>query len=329
MSDRLLFLERYLMENTDEDTTVTTMDILEAYEERGFRANRNTIPNDIRKLQEAGIRVECKRDVSTKCYYIAERLLSVAELRTLIDAISSSQFITKEKSDELIGRLASIAIEKKRDSLTAKAFTADRIKTDAPDIFETIDKIGRSIEEKKKIAFQYIDYLPDKTLILRHDKKEYKVSPLVMIWNDDRYYARCIDPEKEPNKVNYRIDRMRNVQIQEEKAETDPSFNRSDYANKVHLMFDDGLEAENVVLIAENRRMINIIDKFGEKTETSILDDGHFQATVSVIPSATFFSWVFQYQDSIRIAGPEHVKKEYEALLKKTIEGQEQVVTKN
>ena len=88
------------------------------------------------------------------------------------------------------------AIEKKRESLTAKAFTADRIKTDAPDIFETIDKIGRSIEEKKKIAFQYIDYLPDKTLILRHDKKEYKVSPMVMIWNDDRYYARCIDPDK-------------------------------------------------------------------------------------------------------------------------------------
>lgn len=114
MSDRLLFLERYLMENTDEDTTVTTMDILEAYEKRGFRANRNTIPNDIRKLQEAGIRVECKRDVSTKCYYIAERLLSVAELRTLI---------------------------------------------------------------------------------LRHDKKEYKVSPMVIIWND-RYYARCIDPDK-------------------------------------------------------------------------------------------------------------------------------------
>ena len=31
MSDRLLFLERFLMENTDEDTTVSTRDILDAY----------------------------------------------------------------------------------------------------------------------------------------------------------------------------------------------------------------------------------------------------------------------------------------------------------
>jgi len=44
MSDRLLFLERFLMENTDEDTTVSTRDILDAYQAAGFGGNRNIVP---------------------------------------------------------------------------------------------------------------------------------------------------------------------------------------------------------------------------------------------------------------------------------------------
>ena len=47
MSDRLLFLERFLMENTDEDTTVSTRDILDAYQAAGFGGNRNIVPADM------------------------------------------------------------------------------------------------------------------------------------------------------------------------------------------------------------------------------------------------------------------------------------------
>ncbi len=69
------------------------------------------------------------------------------------------------------GKLASMSIEKKRSQLTAKTFTADRIKTESPEIFSAIDCIGEAIEQGKQISFQYIDYLPDKTMVLRHNGK--------------------------------------------------------------------------------------------------------------------------------------------------------------
>ena len=49
--DRLLFLERFLMENTDEDITVSTKDILDAYEAHNCPVNRNIVPADIEKLR--------------------------------------------------------------------------------------------------------------------------------------------------------------------------------------------------------------------------------------------------------------------------------------
>lgn len=48
----------------------------------------------------------------------------------------------------------------------------------------------------KQISFQYIDILPTKEIVLRHDGKEYKVSPQVLVWNDDRYYAPSYSEEK-------------------------------------------------------------------------------------------------------------------------------------
>ena len=320
---RLLFLERYLMENTDEDTGVSTKDILDAYREHSFSGNRNTLPADIAKLREAGVEVVSSKEGNTNYYHIAKRPFSAAELRTLIDAVSSSQFITKEKSDELIRKLASLAIAGKRDSLTAKAFTADRIKTDSPEIFASIDRIGTAIEQGKKISFQYINYRPDKTMYLRRDGGVYKVSPIAMVWDDERYYVRCIDPEKS-NPVNYRIDRMRSVRMLDEAAEKDPDFNPSEYANKVHNMFDDGKEPEDVILLADNDRMLNIIDRFGDKVETGIADEGHFRVTVNTVPSGTFFSWIFRFRDQIRIEGPAHVKKDYEEMLKTALRRQEE-----
>ena len=319
--DRLLFLERFLMENTDEDITVSTKDILDAYEAHNCPVNRNIVPADIDKLREAGVEVTIEKERNTKRYHIAKRPFRVAELRTLIDAVSSSQFITKEKSDELIRKLAALAVKQKRDSLTARAFTADRIKADVPDIFDSIECVGDAIERGKKIAFQYITYNVNKEVVLRKDGKEYVVSPMALIWDNRRYYARCIDPEK-PNAVNYRIDRMRNVRIVEEAAMKEPGFNPSEYANKVNHMFDDGKDAEDIVLLAENERMINIIDRYGENIRTEITDDGHFRATVNAVPSNTFYAWLFEFGDSIVVERPAHIRETYEELMRKTLEKQ-------
>ena len=48
---RLLFLERYLNDHTDEEHPVTADNLMRIYEENGYKANRNTIRDDVAVLQ--------------------------------------------------------------------------------------------------------------------------------------------------------------------------------------------------------------------------------------------------------------------------------------
>lgn len=193
---RLLFLEHYLQTNTDENHTISTDELIDLYTSNGFKANRNTIRDDIEVLLTYGVDVIKTYKSKARAYYLGNRIFDLAEVKTLVDAVSSSRFITSQKSEELIQKLTQLTSVHNRESLTHSAFTADRIKTDTPSIFIVIDRINDAISRGKKIKFQYIDYLPDKTEVLRHDGKVYVVSPQAFIWNDDRYYVPSYSEEK-------------------------------------------------------------------------------------------------------------------------------------
>ena len=56
-------------------------------------------------------------------------------MKMLVDAVSSSRFISAEKSEALIQKLTTLASRYEAEELTAKIFTADRIKADNEKIF--------------------------------------------------------------------------------------------------------------------------------------------------------------------------------------------------
>lgn len=311
---RLLFLEHYLMEHTDEHHLLTTDELIRLYEAHGFKANRNTIRDDIAVLQAADVDVIGERVGNAKGYYICGRQFDLAELKTLVDAVSSSRFISRSKSEDLIKKITGLTNEQNRGYLTARTYTAERIKPETPGTFITVDKIAGAIEEGKKISFQYIDYLPTKEVVLRHDGKVYTASPYCFLWNDDRYYVLSYSEEKECV-IAFRIDRMRNVEVKAEDAIKDETFNPSEYSKTVLKMFDGNLDEQEVMLVAENRFMLSVLDRFGEEIETSVVDDQHFRIFVRVRPSTTFFAWVFQFSGQITIAAPENVKQAFELML--------------
>ena len=318
---RLLFLEHYLQTYTDDQHSVTTEELIEIYSTHGFKANRNTIRDDIAILTSSGIDVIQSYKGKQRAYHIGGRIFDLAEIKTLVDAVCSSHFIAAKKSEELVQKLTQLTSIHNREMLTHSAFAA--IKAETPNIFITIDKINEAISCGKKISFQYIDYMPDKTEVLRHDGKRYIVSPQTFLWNDDRYYVPSYSEEKGCI-VPFRVDRMRNVEISETEAMLDSTFNAAEYTRKVLKMYDGDLPEQEVTLIADNKHMLSMIDRYGEDIETDVVDDGHFKATVSVCPSATFFAWVFQFSGQIMIAAPEDVKHRYREMLMQSLTSQDE-----
>ena len=49
---RILFLLRYLQENTDDEHVISTNELISLFAQNGFKANRDTIRDDVFMLNE-------------------------------------------------------------------------------------------------------------------------------------------------------------------------------------------------------------------------------------------------------------------------------------
>mgnify|MGYP004531949923 CR=1 FL=1 len=88
-------------------------------------------------------------------------------------------------------------------------------------IFINIDKINNAIKDKKQISFNYYDYNFEKDLVPRLNKegdlKVYRATPVSMILKNENYYL-VLASNKHNDLSNYRVDRMKNINILDEDA---------------------------------------------------------------------------------------------------------------
>lgn len=70
----------------------------------GISAHRTTVTKDIAALQEFGMDIVTIHSTQSK-YFVASRKFELPELKLLIDAVESSKFITKKKSETLIEKI--------------------------------------------------------------------------------------------------------------------------------------------------------------------------------------------------------------------------------
>ena len=313
---RVLFLLRYLYEHTDDEHSLSTNELITVLADNGFSANRKTVRDDVEMLCDAGYEILVDKDGKFNAYHFGSRTFELPELKMLVDAVSSSRFISAEKSDVLIKKLTSLASRYEAKELTAKIFTAERIKADNGKIFLITDMVSRAIEQGKKVSFQYYDYLPTMEKVLRNNGEIYVLSPYALIWSEDRYYLVGYSDKRE-TLTPFRVDRMTVPEVLEEDAVENTSFNPADFTNKVIQMYS-GTE-QTVTLRCENDTMRSVIDKFGENIRVDIVDDQHFTAQVQVQTSQTFYAWVFTFAGEIEIIEPESVRSEYLAMARKVI----------
>ena len=313
---RVLFLLRYLYEHTDDEHSLSTNELITVLSDNGFSANRKTVRDDVEMLCDAGYEILVDKDGKSNTYHFGSRTFELPELKMLVDAVSSSRFINAEKSEVLIKKLTSLASRYEAKDLTAKIFTAERIKADNGKIFLITDMVSRAIEQGKKVSFQYYDYLPTMEKVLRNNGEIYILSPYALIWSEDRYYLVGYSDKRE-TLTPFRVDRMTVPEVLEEDAVENTSFNPADFTNKVIQMYS-GTE-QTVTLRCENDTMRSVIDKFGENIRVDIIDDQHFTAQVQVQTSQTFYAWVFTFAGEIEIMEPENVRNEYLAMAKKVI----------
>ena len=316
--DRRLFILQYLINNTDDEHRVSQQELADLCAESGHGSDRHLINNDINILCSYGFDVISTMEGRKKYYNYGCREFDIAELRTLIDAVESSVFISPRKTECLIQKIAGISSCHDAEKLRASVYTGKIAKAENNHIFLIIDVINQAINTGRKISFQHCCYDGNRKKVMRNNGEIYTVSPYLTIWKNDRYYLVGWADNRSDIR-SFRIDRMALPVLTDEPAVPMPEgFDPYTYYCTLTKMYSNGPEMD-ITLRCDDALMNNIIDRFGEDFKFERADESHFLATVHVNASDTFWGWMFEYVGRMKVDAPEEAKQIYHERLSKAL----------
>ena len=311
---KLIRVRDILLENTDADHAITVSEIIEKLSSYGIEAERKSIYEDIEELRAYGMDIDAVKGKGGG-YRVMSREFELPELKVLVDAVQASKFITTTKSRELISKLSAMTSRYERTKLSRQVHISERVKSMNKSIYYITDFIHTAISENKKITFRYFKYNSKKEKIARHDGKRYKVSPWLLIWNDENYYLAAYDSEAGIIK-HFRVDKMERVDICDEYREGESVFKTSEesiYQTGIFDMF--GGKTENVTLDCAEDLAGAVIDRFGKDVTLTGEGDLDFRAYVKVQISPRFFGWVAGFGEKMKISSPAHAVEDFRKAL--------------
>ena len=314
---KLLKLMEILRQETDEQHPLRAKEICNRLLALGITCDRRTLTKDIALLNEQGFEVMSTMISHEKGYYIEDRSFSVPELKILIDAVQAASFVTEKKTAELIEKIAALGGSHCAEILKSNMVSFNTRKHSNESIYYNVDYLEDAIEQKKKVIFYYFDLDANGNKVYRKDHHHYVVEPIGLVFNEDNYYL-MIYSARHDNTANYRVDRMDSVEIIDEDISEKALELRQSVAGYTEQAFKMyGGQPVQITLQFSNKLIGAVYDRFGEGTKMIPIGDDECAATVMVQISPTFWGWLFQFTDQMRIISPEPIIQQYQEQLSK------------
>ena len=316
---KTFYIMQILLDRTDEKHRLNAAQIGNILrKEYGISIDRHTLYTEIEKLLNIGLDI-IKLEGRRNGYYVASRQFELPELKLLVDVVQSSRFITEKKSRELIEKLETLCSKEEAKQLSSQVVVFNRSKTVNETIYYNVDKLHSAIFHDLQIRFQYVDWTVRKTQEFRHGGAFYTVSPRHLVWDDENYYLIAFDENAKRTK-HFRVDRMRNMELLEDRRSPQSASDKTDlagFAKKTFGMF--GGTDTKIRLKCKNHLASVVIDRFGSDVWMMPLDDESFAANVVITVSPQFFGWVTAIGEDMEIDGPDDVKEQYAQYLEEIL----------
>lgn len=296
-----------LKEYSDENHRLTQQEIIRLLKTNyDMECDRRSVKNNILSLKELGYEISVDDG-----YYLMGKEFDDAELRMLIDSVLFSKNLTQRQAKVLIDKLCGFGNRYFSAKVTHVSNLPEMNHTDNKQMLYSLDAINDAIAENKKISFIYNDYKIDFKL---HPRREevYIVNPYQLVANNGRFYL-IGNYDKYDNISHYRVDKMTNVKILEQRAkakkeivEFAKGYNLPKHMAEHIYMF--GGESVKVKFHTQESMMSEMIDWFGKDFRVRRLDNrGEIEITVNCNKNAIFF-WALQYGPYVEIVEPEDIR---------------------
>lgn len=245
-------------------------------------------------------------------YFLASRLFEMAELKILIDSVQSSHFITKKKSELLIKKLKGLVSKPQARDFSGQICIYDRIKSMNESIFYNVDTLHNAIASNRKITFRYFDYNIKREKVFRKNGGYYCTNPVALTFDNENYYLIAFN-EKYEDFVHYKVDRMTDIAVGEERRIMPKNpFNAANYVKPLFSMFDG--KTEDITAVFDSAYLNVVIDRFGENVRLTELEADCFRADFQAAVSPTFLAWFISFGTNAYIVSPQWVADEIKQL---------------
>ena len=301
----MLILE-ILQKYSDEEHSLTQQEIIRLLDKNyGMECDRRSVKNNVLSLREMGYDISME-----KGYRLLSRDFDDSELRILIDSVLFSKSISTRQAKGLIDKLRDHA----SNYFNAKVSHVCNL----PDLPRTVNKqamyslyaINDAISEKRKISFIYNEMGVDFKL---HPKRPepYIVNPYQIVANNGRFYI-IGNYDKYDNISHYRVDKMTDVRVLEEKAkpmkqipELKDGLNLPKHMAEHMYMFSG--PSIPVKLETTEDMMQELVDWFGNDFRVERIGDGKIRARVVCNESAMKY-WALQYGPEVEVIEPKTLR---------------------
>lgn len=343
----------YLMRNTNANHVASGETIADYIKELGIPAERRSVYTDIEEINKAILlttrdvyglakadsideAAELLKDpkqhtivydTHQKGYYVRKRHYKVNDIRALAECVYSAKFIDEKRARRLVNVICDLVSDYDAEGIRRDVILLDRGKTDNTADFEMLKKISLAMTRKKvkkqphvpeKIRFKYMTYTIQNGLqrTERYNGRVYSVSPYQLLISDGNYYLVGYD-DRMKRLINFRVDRMKDLELTGEPRSGEDEFKALDMDNylKKHFGMFDG-EMDHITIRAENRLLDTFVDRFGKQGVIYAKDgDKHFTAIVHVAVSKQFYGWLCGLGGMVQIVSPEPAVEKFKQFL--------------
>lgn len=330
---KILYVAKYLLENSDENHPVVTDKIVDYLEKCGISAEKRSVYKDINVLATdidngGDLGIEIIRG-HRNMYRLLSRPFDFDDLRLLAQCVYSMKFIPEAQAKKLINVLGKFCSKHQANDLKSETILCDRVKSKQKGTMQIISAINTAMAKQQdgkphtpqKISFKYLKYTINNVhqQVERRKGNTYKVSPYKMIINDGNYYLLAFD-DKDQAFRTYRIDRMKNLKILDEPRNGEDVFAEIDlttYTRRVFGMY--GGAKETVTMRFINPLLDTVVDRFGTGAHILYMPDdkSHFKVITDVEISKQFFGWICGFGNEAVIESPQNVVEQFNAHIEK------------
>lgn len=299
---RLLQLIQIMQQHSDEAHPLTLNEIVDLFPLE-VDVNPTTVKADLDELvKSTWFRIHRERRSGLESLYWYGGIgLQLPELRLLVDAVMAAKFIPPQESVHLVDTLKKFSGLHVADEMDKQIFVAEEMGIALKQIGDTVHLLHEAIHQSNVIQFQYGKYNTEKEFVLNRNGDFYQMKPYALVWSNDFYYLIAV-PKDGDGKKHFRIDRMRNLSLQDIRFVREPSFDVNAYLQTLFHMY----AGEDISMEVEfDNHLINVvIDKFGTKADIRPQSNGRFKLFTKAVYSDGLVRWLLTWGSDAEVLSP-------------------------